>query len=812
MIARLSALAAYCLISLVSVTVLAATGLFALLWTHSHDLPDYRQLANYQPPTVTRVHAGNGQLIAEHATERRIFVPVRVMPRYVIQAFLAAEDKNFYSHPGIDFFAIIRATIVNIRNINTNRRLVGASTITQQVAKNFLLGGDLTFARKTKEMILAFRIENTFPKDSILELYLNEIYLGYGAHGVAAAALNYFDKSLGQLTLAEAAYLAALPKAPNNYHPVRQRSAAMARRNWVIGRMLKEGFIGAGEAEAALAEPFVIKPPRDIQFAEAEYFAEQVRRELSSRLGKLNVFEGGYSVRTTVSPKLQKLARQVLRNGLIAYDQRYGWRGPVAETTLDGNWIGRLSSIRKPMGSVGWRLATVLEVGEKSARVGFANGSSGTIPLEEILWARPFKGWGHSGTDLKRVDAILKPGHVVLVEAAGKSGENRYRLRQIPVVEGGLVAMDPHTGRVLAMVGGFDYRRSQFNRAVQAHRQPGSLFKPFVYLTALDNGYTPSTVILDAPIVIDQGPGLGKWKPSNFTQKFFGPSPMRIGIEKSRNLMTVRLAQTLGMEKIAAYAERFDITGHMPRQLSMALGAGETTLLRMTAAYSMLVNGGKRITPALIDRIQDRHGKTIMRHDKRACVQCRDIVWQDQKPPALPDSRKQIADPVSAYQIVSMLEGNVERGTGRRISTLRWPLAGKTGTTNKTQDAWFVGFSPDLAAGVYIGFDTPASLGRREAATRVAVPVFKEFMAGALKGSPAIPFRIPPGVRHVQINLKTGLPAVAGDKNVILESYRIGTEPSANDTRTVIRDWNSTAATETDEKEKPSSRPGDGLY
>jgi len=776
------------LISLVALVVfLAFLGSGAVLYVFYHygqGLPDYRQLADYQPPTVTRVQAGDGRLLAEYAVEKRVYVPVSAIPRRVVYAFLAAEDKNFYSHPGVDFMSVLRAVITNLANIGSDKRPVGASTITQQVAKNFLLTNEVSIERKIKEAILAFRIEHAFSKERILDLYLNEIYLGFGSYGVAAAALNYFNKSLDELTIAEAAYLAALPKAPNNYHPIRRHDAAVARRNWVIGRMLEDGRITFEEAKAAWQEPLQVYRADPTEIVHADYFVEQVRRELVNLYGDTKLYEGGLSVRTTLNPRLQKIAERSLRKGLIAYDRRHGWRGPVAHVDLEAaDWRSALAGIEPPKGASPWVLAMVLSLDDKAATVGLPDGTEGSIPMAELKWARPWLKGQKVGARPKTPADVLKAGDAVLVEpvAADSDGkaypEGSYGLRQIPAVDGGLVAIDPHTGRVLAMEGGFSYEYSEFNRVTQAERQPGSAFKPFVYLAALDSGFTPATIVLDAPFVIDQGAGLGKWKPANYSKKFYGPSPMRIGIEKSRNLMTIRLAQTIGMEKIVDYARRFGVIDNMPPILSMALGAGETTLLRLTTGYAMLVNGGKRITPTLIDRVQDRNGTTIYRHDLRDCPGCWPDEWHNQPPPELPDEREQLVDPRSAYQIVSMLQGVVQRGTGWRIKSLGRPLAGKTGTTNDSMDTWFIGFSPDLAVGVFVGFDEPKPLGHGETGSSVSAPIFKSFMAAALKNEPAIPFRIPPGLRLVRINSETGQLARAGDKHVILEAFKPGTVP-----------------------------------
>ena len=613
--------------------LVVAGGVVYVFYEFGRGLPDYHQLADYEPPVTSRVHAGDGRLLAEYAIEKRVFVPVNAMPRRVVQAVLSAEDKKFYRHQGIDFLGVVRAALTNLRNLGTERRLVGASTITQQVAKNFLLSNELSWERKIKEVILAFRMERALSKDRLLELYLNQIYLGAGSYGVAAAALNYFDKSLDELTIAEAAYLAALPKAPNNYNPWRHPLAAKTRRDWVLDRMTLDGYITAEEASRAKVFPVLVRRGAETDAVQADYFAEEVRRELVARYGENALYKGGLSVRTTVDPRLQEMADRALRNGLETYDRRHGWRGPITRFDLDATWRMRLADVESPPDSGAWRLALVLEVTDDAATIGFADGSGGFIPTAELAWARAWLDGEKVGPSVKRPADVLAAGDVVAVEEVTANAEGAlypiatFGLRQIPAVEGAIVALDPHTGRVLAMTGGYDHARSQFNRVTQAWRQPGSAFKPVVYLAALDSGFTPVTLILDAPFVIDQGPGLPKWRPANYTDRFYGPSTMRLGVEKSRNLMTVRLAQTVGIEKVATYAERFGVVDHLPRQLSMALGAGETTLMRLSTAYAMLVNGGRRITPTLIDRIQDRQGRTIFRHDDRACVDCRATFW-----------------------------------------------------------------------------------------------------------------------------------------------------------------------------------------
>jgi len=774
----------------VLVSFVGVGGVLFVFYKYGQGLPDYRQLADYEPPVMTRVHAGDGRLLAEFAMEKRVFIPIKAMPKQLINAFLAAEDKNFYTHPGVDFMGIGRAVLTNVKNIGSSRRLVGASTITQQVAKNFLLTNEVSWTRKIKEAILAFRIERAIPKDRILELYINEIYLGFGSYGAGAAALNYFNKSLNELQIHEVAYLAALPKAPNNYNPIKKPKAAHDRRNWVIGRMLEEGLISLVEAEKAKKEPLKIFKRAATEYVKADFFAEEVRRELMARYGEEQLYKGGLSVRTTIAPRLQKVADWALRKGLTTYDRRHGWRGPFHRMNdsvpLEGpaDWRRALVGLERPKGLYEWSLAVVLGTDKQAAHIGVEDGTKGRIPLPELRWARPWLKGQKRGAKVRHPHDVLQRGEVIAVERVDKDSEgttypaDAFGLRQIPKINGAIIAMDPHTGRVLAMSGGYSFERNQFNRVTQARRQPGSAFKPFVYLAAMDAGYTPSTLILDAPFVIDQGPGLPKWRPANYTQKFYGPSTMRLGIEKSRNLMTVRLAQTIGMDRIVDYAKRFGIINNLQQTLAMSLGAGETTLMRLTTAYAMLVNGGKRIAPTLLDRIQDRHGRTVFSHDRRACKGCRQKAWSGELPPRVPDTRKQVTDAGSAYQVVAMLKGVVDRGTGRRIAKVGKPLAGKTGTTNQERDTWFIGFSPDLAVGVFVGFDTPIPLGRRETGSSVAAPVFRDFMGEALEGKPAIPFRIPPNIRLVRVNARTGQLAQVGERNVILEAFKPGSVPT----------------------------------
>jgi penicillin-binding protein 1A len=763
-----------------------------LLWHFSKDLPDYSQLQDYEPPVMTRVHASDGALVAEYATQRRLYLPIQAVPKMVINAFLAAEDKNFYEHNGLDFAGIIRAGLIYAQNYGSNRRPQGASTITQQVAKNFLLTNEVSLQRKLKEALLALKIERTYSKEKILELYLNEIYLGLGAYGVAAASLLYFDKSVHELTVTEAAYLAALPKAPNNYHPFRARDRAIERRNWVIDQMVSTGAIKPAEGEKAKNEPITVTArPTGAHIFAAEYFAEEVRRWIYEKYGEKTLYEGGLSVRTTLDPKLQVVARKVLVDGLVKFDESQGYRGPVTQLALAGDWGPKLAEVKQLSDVAPWRLAVVLETSDQSARIGLYPSREpggaltkerevGIVPLEGVKWAKAAEG-PTRGRIPSKVGQVLAPGDVIYVEQLSKES-NSWRLRQVPDISGAIVAMDPHTGRVLAMVGGFSYDQSQFNRATQAMRQPGSSFKPFVYATALDNGYTPSTVVMDGPVEIDQGPGLPPWRPENYsTGKYYGPSTLRTGIELSRNTMTVRLAQDVGMPLISEYAKRFGVYDNLPNYLSYALGAGETTVLRMVSAYSMFDNGGKRIIPTFIDRIQDRYGRTIYKHDQRECRGCDAKKWDGQPEPSLVDRREQVIDPMTAYQITSMMEGVVQRGTGTVVRSVGKPIAGKTGTTNDEKDVWFIGFSPDLAVGVYLGYDKPKHIGRGATGGHMAAPIVAEFLKIALTDKPAVPFRVPAGIKLIRVDARSGLrvgPGAGG--RVILEAFKPGTAPPDN--------------------------------
>jgi len=803
-------------------TIIFLVGIAAvagLLWHFSRDLPDYSTLQDYEPAVMTRVHAADGQLLAEYARERRLYLPIQAVPKMVINAFIAAEDKNFYEHGGLDFQAIARAGLFYVQNLGSGRRPQGASTITQQVAKNFFLTNETSIDRKIREALLAMKIERAFSKEKILELYLNQIYLGLGAHGVAAASLIYFNKSVHELTVAEAAYLAALPKAPNNYHPFRRRDDAIGRRNYVLDRMVEDRFITAQVADEARRAPLVVNQrPTGAQIAASEYFAEEVRRYINDKYSEQKLYEGGLSVRTTLDPTLQKAARQALVDGLVRYDENVGYRGAIQQIEVTGDWGARLAEIKALSDIAPWRLALVLEVTDQGARIGFQPAREpggglvkereyGAIALEGVRWAKPASG-AQRGRAPTRVSQVLEAGDVIYVDPIpGKDG--MFRLRQVPEVSGAIVALDPHTGRVFAMVGGFSFDQSQFNRATQALRQPGSSFKPLVYAAALDNGYTPSSVVLDAPLEIDTGSGI--WRPENYEGKFYGPSTLRFGIERSRNVMTVRLAQDLGMPLIGEYARRFGIYDNPTPYISFVLGAGETTLLRMTAAYAMFDNGGRRITPTLIDRIQDRYGRTIYRHDQRECRGCSSPSWEaNPSEPTLVDRRERVLDAMTAYQITSMMEGVVQRGTATTVREVGKPIAGKTGTTNDEKDAWFIGFSPEMVVGVYVGYDKPRHLGRGGTGGQLAAPIVRDFLKVALKDRPAVPFRVPAGIKLIRVNPRTGMRAGPGEGS-ILEAFKPGTAPPDGYSAVNLTDPDGRPIAQPP-AQQPSSNPFGGIF
>jgi len=766
--------------------LLVAAGVAIYIGNLTKDLPDYEVLAKYEPPVTTRVHASDGSLMAEFARERRLYLPIQAVPDRVKAAFLSAEDKNFYSHPGVDVTGLIRAVLTNAQNFGSGRRPVGASTITQQVAKNFLLSSDQTYERKVREMVLSFRIEQAYSKDRIFELYLNEIFFGLGAYGIAGAALTYFDKSVNELTVAEAAYLAALPRGPSNYHPFRHTERAIERRNWVIDQMVANGYVNAEEAAKAKALPLGVSPRRNGTYLFAgEYFTEEVRRQMIARYGEDALYEGGLSVRTTLDPQMQLHARSALQHGLMKYDTLRGYRGPIKSIEMGADWGIPLFEVKALDDVPEWKVAVVLESDASGLRIGLRPQAeisgepakdrvTGTVALDDMEWAM------RHVVDGKRVRAkspaeVLKPGDVIYVEAKADA-QGAYALRQVPEVSGAMVAMDPHTGRVLALVGGFSYSQSEFNRATQAYRQPGSSFKPFVYAAALDNGYTPASVVLDAPIRIVNGNDV--WEPQNYGGGSAGPSTLRTGIERSRNLMTVRLANDMGMNLVAEYAERFGVYDKMLPVLAMSLGSGETTVMRMVSAYSVMANGGKSIKPSLIDRIQDRYGKTVFKHDERSCEGCVADAWSDQAEPELVDNAEQVLDPMTAYQITSMMEGVVQRGTATTLKELGRPIAGKTGTTNDEKDAWFVGYTPNLVVGIYMGYDRPTPMGKGSTGGGLAAPIFKEFMQSAMTDAPVVDFKVPEGMRLIAVDRKTGMRTESGAAGAIVEAFKPGTGPA----------------------------------
>ena len=810
------------------VGVAAAAG---LIWHFSKDLPDYSQLQDYEPPVMTRVHAADGQLLGEYAKERRLYLPIQAIPKLVVNAFLAAEDKNFYEHGGLDYTGMARAGLLYLQNIGSNRRPQGASTITQQVAKNFLLTNEVSFDRKIKEALLAMRIERTYSKDKILELYLNEIYLGLGAYGVAAASLVYFDKSVNELTVSEAAYLAALPKAPSTLHPVKNRDRAIERRNYVIDRLLENGWIKQADADKARKETLsVTGRGGHAHIFAGEYFAEEVRRDILERYGEKKLYEGGLSVRTTLDPKLQVMARKTMTNGLINFDEVRGWRGATNKIDISGDWGVKLAEVKSLSDISPWRMAVVLDVSDQSARIGFQPGrelggavskdrQTGLVSMDGVRWAKPAAGPTRGKTPTA-VSQVLNPGDVIYVDPLlnkdGSTVDGQFRLRQYPEVSGAMVAMDPNTGRVLAMVGGFSFDQSQFNRATQAYRQPGSSFKPLVYSAAMDNGYTPSTVVVDAPIEIDQGTGGNVWRPENYsTGKYYGPVTLRNALQRSLNTVTVRLAQDVGMPLIGEYAKRFGVYDELPNYLSYALGAGETTVMRMVTAYSMFANGGRRVKSTLIDRIQDRYGRTIFKHDQRECRGCdAPEGWKNQPEPQLIDRREQVMDPMTAYQITSMMEGVVQGGTATILREVGKPIAGKTGTTNDEKDAWFVGFSPDVVIGIYVGYDRPRNLGARATGGALAAPIAKDFMKLALADKPAVPFKVPAGIKLIRVDAKTGMRASPGDGGrTILEAFKPGTAPPDNYSVIGVADADGRSQQISPDTDRTFMRPGTGgLY
>ena len=754
------------------------------LWYFSLDLPDYKILANYKPPISSRVHSGEGQLIAEYALQKRLFIPYDSVPKNIIYSFLSAEDKNFFSHPGIDAKSITRAIINNLKNIYSEKRLQGASTITQQVAKNFLLTSEISIKRKIKEAILAFRIERAYSKERIMELYLNQIYLGEGTYGIAAASLEYFDKAVNDLNYEEAALLAALPKAPNKYNPFKSIERAKTRRNIDLKNLYDNSYINYTEYKDLIKREIKTKKRKIKLLEEANYYSEEVRRIVTDTYGYDELYKGGLSIRTPLNSNYQIKALEALREGLEKYDKRHGWRGPI--TNLNSvDWQKDIKEFIYDK-SLHWELAKVIDVNQLSLKIEIENKEVGFIDFKNIKWTRK-----------KSFEDLLKLNDIIYVQ---KIKKNKWSLKQLPKINGAIVVMDPYTGRVLAMVGGFSFKLSEFNRATQAKRQPGSAFKPVVYAAALENGFNPSTLILDAPFVIDQGEGLKTWKPENYGKKFYGPSTLRTGLEKSRNLMTVRVAQKVGFDQISKITKDFGIYDQVPELLSVSLGAAETTLVKLTNAYCTFVNGGKKVTPIFIDRIQDRRGKTIFNADKRKCIGCEEISYLKDEIPLIQDDRKQIISSETAYQITSMLEGVIKRGTGRKLRDLNLSLAGKTGTTNKNMDAWFLGFTSKLVIGVYVGFDEPKTLGKYETGAKVALPVFKKFVEKVIRKKDALPFKVPKGINLVMVDVETGLQPNDNTKTVIYESFKgednfiVGLENSSDKNRLGAYDSNNQGA------------------
>ena len=744
------------LILLITVGLGLFVSIIVILWTYSNKLPDYKFLKNYKPSVSSKLYSGGGELVSDFSSEKRIFVPYNAIPKKVIHAFLSAEDKNFFSHPGVDAKGIIRAVLRNISNIIYEKRLEGASTITQQVAKNFLLSNEVSLNRKIKEAILAFRIERALSKERILELYLNQIYLGQGAYGIASASLEYFDKPISKLDYAEASLLAALPKAPSKYNPFKNIDLAKRRRDLVIKNLYDNSYIGYKKYKKLLNTKIILKKRKKIYLEDARYYVEDVRKFIVEKYGFDRVYKQGFNIKTPINLDIQTIATQSLRDGLIQYDKRKGWRGPLLNKKDTNNWNNDLKKYHLEK-SIGWNLAIIKKKNKFFVEIETDQKIAGKIEYQDVSWTK------------KELDKLFKVGDIVYVN---KIKDNIFSLKQLPKANGGIVVMDPFTGRVIAMSGGFSFKRSEFNRATQATRQPGSAFKPFIYALALENNFTPSTLILDAPIVLDQGEDLKKWKPENYGKKFYGPSTLRTGLEKSRNLMTVRIAQELGIKKITTFSKQLKIYENPEELMSISLGSAETTLLKLTTAYCSFINGGKLIEPIFVDRIQDSEGNTIYNSEKRVCKKCNEISYLGEEIPKITDNFPQIFSAETAYQVTSMLEGAIQRGTGRKLKDLNLDLAGKTGTTDENNDAWFVGFTSNLVVGVYVGFDEPKSLGRYETGSKTALPIFKAFIKNAVKKKDARPFKVAKNIKMMVIDLITGKKANFGSKKTIIEAFK----------------------------------------
>ena len=744
------------LVILLSFFLVSSLVVFSILWAFSSNLPDYKFLKNYKPPVSSKVYSGEGQLVNDFSTEKRIFVPYDAIPNKVINSFLSAEDKNFFSHPGVDAKGVLRAIINNISNVVASKRLEGASTITQQVAKNFLLTNEVSFNRKLKEAILAFRIERALSKERILELYLNQIYLGEGSYGVASASLEYFDKPIIELNYAEAALLAALPKAPSRYNPYKNIELAKFRRSLVLKNLLENNYIKKDIYRELIESKILLKKRKKIFLEDTRYFVEDIRKDVIDKFGYDKVYKQGLNINTPINLDLQKIATKSLRDGLTNYDKRKGWRGAILNKKKLNNWTEGIEKFRLEK-SINWDLAIIKKINKFTAEIETEDQLNGIINYENISWTK------------KEITELFKVGDIIYVENLKK---NNFALRQLPQVNGGIVVMDPFTGRVLALSGGFSFKKSEFNRATQASRQPGSAFKPFIYALALENGYTPSTLILDAPLVLEQGTDLKMWKPENYGKKFYGPSTLRMGLEKSRNLMTVRIAQNLGLKKIVNFSKQLGIYNNPSELLSISLGSAETTLLKLTSAYCSFVNGGKLVSPIMIDRIQDSEGNTIFNNDKRKCLDCDQISSFSNNYPEIKDNFPQIFSPETAYQMTSILEGAVQNGTGKKLKDLNLDIAGKTGTTNANTDTWFIGFTSKLAIGVYVGSDNPKPLGKYETGAKTALPIFKSFVKNAVKKEEARPFKVADNILMMVIDPLTGKKAEIQSKSTIIEAYK----------------------------------------
>ena len=742
----------------ISIFIMLVTliGIFSILWIYSNKLPDYKFLKNYKPPVSSKLYSGNGVLVSDFSSEKRIFVPFEAIPNVVINSFLSAEDKNFFYHPGVDAKGIVRAIKNNIKNALKSKRLEGASTITQQVAKNFLLSNEVSFDRKIKEAILAFRIERALSKERILELYLNQIYLGEGSYGIASASLRYFDKSISELNYSEAALLAALPKAPSRYNPYKNIKLAKYRRDLVLKNLYENQYIDQNLLNELINADIKLSKRQRIYLEDSRYYVEDVRKNVIDTYGFDKVYKQGFNIKTPIDLNLQTMASAALRKGLEQYDRRRGWRGSLKNIKITKSWNKNLDKFKLEK-SLGWEIAIIKKINKFEANIETENNIKGKIKFENLNWTR------------KNIDELFEVGDLVYVK---KINQEDYELKQLPAVNGGIVVMDPFTGRILAMAGGFSFNKSEYNRVTQAKRQPGSAFKPFIYALALENNFTPSTLVLDAPIVLEQGSDLKMWKPENYGKKFYGPSTLRTGVEKSRNLMTVRIAQEIGLNKITNFSKKLKIYEKPEELMSISLGSAETTLLKMTSAYSSFVNGGKLVEPIFIDRIQDSEGKTIFKNQLRFCKDCDLISYTSENLPQIKNNYKQIFSPQTAYQMTSILEGVVQRGTGKKLKDLNLQLAGKTGTTNKNTDAWFIGFTSNLVIGVYVGFDNPRTLGKFETGSKTALPIFKEFVKNSVNNHEARPFKVAKGIKMMVVDASTGKKAESNSKSTIIESFK----------------------------------------